>query len=339
MANSITLKSKKRESWLYQLTDVVTELKELLTILSLEHLEKEILSKNNLIYSFSLKVPRSFIKRMKIGDAKDPLLLQVLYNQMEFINTSDYRTDPLDEHDTPIPGLLHKHQNRVLLIIKNSCAIHCRYCFRRHFPYKHHPGNKKTWEGALNYITLHNELDEVIFSGGDPLMAKDHELDWIISKLEKITHLKRLRIHTRLPVVIPSRITQKLCQRIYQSRLKILFVTHINHVQEINSALRHSMHMLKCSGVTLLNQSVLLRNVNNDPTTLAKLSNGLFDAGILPYYIHLLDKVSGVSHFLVRDDEACIILRKLMTMVSGYMVPRLIRTIPKKPYKIHINLE
>lgn len=201
------------------------------------------------------------------------------------------------------------------------------------------PGNKRNWQQALEYIRQQPELDEIILSGGDPLMAKDHELDWLIGQLEQIPHLRRLRIHSRLPVVIPKRITEALCQRLAQTRLQTLMVTHINHAQEIDEDLRHGMRMLKRAGVTLLNQSVLLRDINDSAPVLAALSNALFDAGILPYYLHVLDKVQGAAHFYVSDERARIIVRELLTMVSGYMVPKLAREIGGEPSKTPLDLQ
>ncbi|MBP2169476.1 EF-P beta-lysylation protein EpmB [Erwinia toletana] len=288
---------------------------------------------------FALRVPRAFVWRMKKGDPQDPLLLQVLTAQQEFIDAPGYSTDPLDEQSSVVPGLLHKYNNRALLLVKGGCAVNCRYCFRRHFPYQDNQGNKRNWQNAIDYIRQHAELDEIIFSGGDPLMAKDYELDWLISQLEAIPHLKRLRIHSRLPVVIPARITEGLCQRLAQSRLQVLLVTHINHAQEIDDELRQGMQMLKRAGVTLLNQSVLLRGINDRASTLADLSNALFDAGVLPYYLHVLDKVQGAAHFYVPDSEARAIVRELLAMVSGYMVPKLAREIGGEPSKTPLDLQ
>lgn len=184
----------------------------------------------------------------------------------------------------------------------------------------------------------HPELDEIIFSGGDPLMAKDSELNWLLDEIENISHIKRLRIHTRLPVVIPARITTELCQRLSDSRLQVVMVTHINHANEIDASFRDSMALLKQAGVTLLNQSVLLRGVNNDSEVLATLSNALFDAGILPYYIHVLDKVQGAAHFMVDDDEARQLMKGLLRRVSGYLVPRLTREVGGQPSKTPLDL-
>jgi len=337
MAHIVTLNTPFREDWLYQLGDVITDPDELLTLLALND-HAELQQGREARRLFPLRVPRAFVARMQPGCPQDPLLLQVLTAREEFIAAPGSSTDPLDEQKSVVPGLLHKYRNRALLLVKGGCAVNCRYCFRRHFPYQDNQGNKNNWSQALEYIRTQPELDEIIFSGGDPLMAKDHELDWLISELEAIPHIKRLRIHSRLPVVIPARITQGLCERLRESRLQVLMVTHINHANEIDDELRNSMARLKKSGVTLLNQSVLLRGVNDNVETLATLSNALFDAGILPYYIHVLDKVQGAAHFMVEDDEARALIKGLLSRVSGYLVPTLTREIGGQPSKTPLDL-
>ncbi|MFC3396835.1 EF-P beta-lysylation protein EpmB [Brenneria rubrifaciens] len=337
MANIVTLNIPSREDWLQQLADVITDPEELLQLLALSDNAK-LRQGDDARRLFPLRVPRAFAARMQKGNANDPLLLQVLTSREEFIATPGFSRDPLDEQHSVVPGLLHKYHTRALLLVKGGCAVNCRYCFRRHFPYQDNQGNKTNWRQALDYIQAHTELDEIIFSGGDPLMAKDHELDWLIAKLENIPHLKRLRIHTRLPVVIPARITDTLCQRLSQTSLQILLVTHINHPQEIDADVIQSMARLRRAGVTLLNQSVLLRGVNDNSDTLADLSNRLFDAGILPYYLHVLDKVQGAAHFLVSDDEARSLVKSLMKKVSGYLVPRLAREIGGEDSKTPLDL-
>ncbi len=326
------------DDWLQQLADVITDPGTLLHLLKLS--DHPVLSQgNNARHLFPLRVPRAFIARMRPGDPADPLLLQVLTTREEFIASPGFTSDPLDEQSSVVPGLLHKYHNRALLLVKGGCAVNCRYCFRRHFPYQNHKGNKTNWNLALDYIRSHAELNEVIFSGGDPLMAKDHELDWLISQLEAIPHVKRLRIHSRLPVVIPTRITPKLCQRLANSSLKIVMVTHINHANEIDHTLCASLAQLKQAQVTLLNQSVLLHGVNDNEDALVTLSNTLFDAGILPYYLHVLDKVQGAAHFMVDDDTARILITGLLKRVSGYLVPRLARETGGKPNKILLDLK
>ncbi|MFC0227607.1 EF-P beta-lysylation protein EpmB [Serratia aquatilis] len=337
MAHIVTQNTALREDWLYQLADVITDPDELLQLLSLNS-HPELPQGRDARRLFALRVPRAFAARMRPGDANDPLLRQVLTAKEEFISAPGFTTDPLDEQRSVVPGLLHKYRNRALLLVKGGCAVNCRYCFRRHFPYQDNQGKKANWLQALEYIGKHAELDEIIFSGGDPLMAKDHELDWLIGELEKIPHIKRLRIHTRLPVVIPARITSELCQRLSASRLQVLMITHINHANEIDREFQASMAKLREAGVTLLNQSVLLRGINDNADTLATLSNALFDSGILPYYIHVLDKVQGAAHFMVNDDEARAIMKGLLSKVSGYLVPRLAREIGGEPSKTPLDL-
>ncbi|TLV23452.1 EF-P beta-lysylation protein EpmB [Klebsiella indica] len=337
MAHIVTLNTPSREDWLTQLSDVVTSPDELLQLLSITA-DAKLLAGYDARRLFALRVPRAFIARMEPGNPDDPLLRQVLTSQDEFITAPGFSTDPLQEQHSVVPGLLHKYKNRALLLVKGGCAVNCRYCFRRHFPYAENQGNKRNWQMALEYIATHPQLDEIIFSGGDPLMAKDHELDWLFTQLEAIAHIKRVRIHSRLPIVIPARITDTLVDRVAASSLQILLVNHINHANEIDGEFRRAMMRLRMAGVTLLNQSVLLRGVNNSAKTLADLSNALFDAGVMPYYLHVLDKVQGASHFMVDDEEARAIMRELLTLVSGYMVPKLAREIGGEPSKTPLDL-
>lgn len=334
--NILTSTTPVREDWLEQLANVITDPEELLRFLELDT-QPDLLAGRRARSLFPLRVPYAFAKRMRKGDRFDALLRQVITDHHEFIPAAGYSQDPLKEQNSVVPGLLHKYKNRALLLVKGGCAVNCRYCFRRHFPYQDNPGNKRHWQGALDYICQHNELDEIIFSGGDPLMAKDHELDWLITEVEKIPHIKRLRIHTRLPVVIPARITEKLCRILANSSLQVILVTHINHAQEIDQDLSNAILMLKKANVTLLNQSVLLRGVNDNVKALATLSHRLFHIGILPYYLHLLDKVQGAAHFFVSDDEAKHLMRELAAQVSGYLVPRLARETGGEPNKTLVD--
>lgn len=283
---------------------------------------------------FPMRVPQPFVDKMEKGNPQDPLFLQVMTMAQEFVEAAGFSTDPLEEKNAnAVPNILHKYHNRLLFMIKGGCAVNCRYCFRRHFPYDQNPGNKQSWQQALDYIASHPEIEEVIFSGGDPLMAKDNDLEWLLKHLENQPHLTRLRIHTRLPVVIPQRITARLCALLAQSRLQIVLVTHINHPNEIDEALAQAMQRFKSARVTLLNQSVLLKGVNDNAQILKLLSDKLFQAGILPYYLHLLDKVQGASHFFIEDSEAFAIYQTLQSLTSGYLVPKLAREIAGEPNK------
>ncbi|ELY4481696.1 EF-P beta-lysylation protein EpmB [Cronobacter turicensis] len=338
MAHIVTLKTPSREDWLSQLADVITDPDELLHLLNIDASE-ELLAGRDARRLFALRVPRAFAARMEKGNPQDPLLRQVLTSREEFVAAPGFTTDPLEEQNSVVPGLLHKYHNRALLLVKGGCAVNCRYCFRRHFPYADNQGNKRNWQAALDYIAAHAELDEIIFSGGDPLMAKDHELEWLVANIEAIPHIKRLRIHSRLPIVIPARITDALVRLLGETRLQVLLVNHINHAQEIDDAFRAGMAKLRAAGVTLLNQSVLLKGVNDNAATLTALSNALFDAGVMPYYLHVLDKVQGAAHFMVSDDEARAIMRELLSQVSGYLVPKLAREIGGEPSKTPLDLQ
>ncbi|MFV0573804.1 MAG: EF-P beta-lysylation protein EpmB [Vibrio sp.] len=340
-SNTVQNAQTQQKTWLTELSQAISDPLKLLESLEID--PQPWLSGLQARRLFSMRVPQSFVDRMEKGNPYDPLLRQVLPLNEEFEVHAGYSNDPLDEQDNVLPGLLHKYHNRVLMIVKGACAINCRYCFRRHFPYQDNQGNKATWQKSLDYIADHPELEEVILSGGDPLMAKDHELAWLIESISAISHIKTLRIHSRLPVVIPSRITDELCQLLQQTRLNVVFVSHINHANEINAELAQAMQKLKQTGAHLLNQSVLLKGVNDSATELAKLSNALFQAGILPYYLHVLDKVQGAAHFYVSDAQAREIMAELLTQVSGYLVPTLAREVggekSKTPLDLQLNQE
>ncbi len=326
---------EEKPLWLQDLSQAFNDPVELLNYLELDpkEFEQDLLARK----LFSLRVPRPFAQKMQKGNKNDPLFLQAVTSVDEFTKIKGFSTDPLEEQHSPAPNILHKYHNRLLFMIKNSCAINCRYCFRRHFPYNEVKSGKQIWQQSLNYIQQHSELEEIILSGGDPLMAKDSELDWIITQLEKMSHIKTLRIHSRVPVVIPNRITETLCQRFAQSSLNIVLVTHINHANEIDDIFTQKMQLLHNTNVTLLNQSVLLKGINDNPQTLKALSDKLFSVQILPYYLHLLDKVEGASHFYIDDNQVFKIYKELQRISSGYLVPKLTREEAGKPNKTLLN--
>ncbi|PXA71526.1 MULTISPECIES: EF-P beta-lysylation protein EpmB [Vibrio] len=337
MPNIITRKHQSVEqNWLQQLANGISDPEQLLTRLAIDPTPWRSGFKARAL--FAQRVPESFVERMEKGNPDDPLLRQVLPLSDEFIIQPGYSTDPLEEQNNSTPGLLHKYRNRCLLIVKGGCAINCRYCFRRHFPYQDNKGNKSVWQQSLDYIAQHPQLNEVILSGGDPLMAKDHELTWLVEQIAAIPHIKRLRIHSRLPVVIPARITDELVSLCAETRLQVILVTHINHANEINAELNQQLTRLSAVKVTLLNQSVLLKGVNDSVDAQVALSEALFDAGILPYYLHVLDKVQGAAHFYVSDDQARAIIAGLIEQVSGYLVPKLTREIGGRPSKTPLDL-
>lgn len=288
---------------------------------------------------FPLRVPQSFVARMAMGNATDPLLLQVLPLHLELEDQpTGYCDDPVGDLDAmPIPGLLHKYHGRVLLITTAACAIHCRYCFRRHYPYQDAQNRPEYWQPALDYIKADNSIDEVIFSGGDPLSLSNERLAGLVEQLGAISHLKRLRIHSRYPVVLPERIDQGLLALLAVSHLQLIMVIHCNHAQEINAEVRSGLQQLVASGCSLLNQSVLLKGINDDAVILKDLSESLFNAGVLPYYLHQLDKVSGAAHFAVSNKQAIDIEKELRKILPGYLVPRLVSEQAGKASKLPLR--
>jgi len=287
---------------------------------------------------FPLRVPLPFAQRMERGNINDPLLKQVLTSSDEFIEHEDFVNDPLDEQQAPIPGLLHKYKNRVLLMVRTACAINCRYCFRRHFPYQDNSIGQTQLADIAQYVSQDSAINEVILSGGDPLMANDQHLTRLFKLIEPISHVTRLRIHTRLPVVIPQRVTRDLLTLLETSRLNIVMVLHINHANEIDQDVIAMAQALKMAGVTLLNQAVLLKGINDEVESQVALNEALFNAGILPYYLHLLDKVKGAVHFDSEQTHAIEMMHQLYQRLPGFLVPKLVREIGGQAHKTPIDL-
>ncbi|WP_100656207.1 EF-P beta-lysylation protein EpmB [Alteromonas flava] len=337
MAQIIPKKLVSVESnWQKELAFAFTDPEKLLRYLSLDPLDYQAdIAARRL---FPLRVPRHFATLMRAGDPADPLLLQVLPLQQEFQVSPDYSFDPLNEQSNPTPGLLHKYRSRVLLIVRGGCAVNCRYCFRRHFPYGDNSPSHREWQSVITQISADSNINEVIFSGGDPLMAKDHHLADLAQQVSAIPHIKRLRIHTRLPVVLPDRIDDSFIQWFGTLPLQRLMVLHINHPNEISPELEHRLSLLADAGVTLLNQAVLLKGVNDSADTLTSLSEKLFAARILPYYLHMMDKVQGAAHFDVDAKTAKQIMHELSARLPGFLVPKLVREIGGKTSKSLIDL-
>lgn len=287
---------------------------------------------------FPMRVPRHFASLMEPANPDDPLLRQVLPLRDEFIQHPGFTADPLDEHDTEQPGLLHKYQSRVLLIVRGGCAVNCRYCFRRHFPYGDNAANRQQLEQTMDYLRSAPEVNEVILSGGDPLMAKDSHLAWLADQISTLSHIKRLRIHTRLPVVLPERLDTEFVDWFTQSPLQRILVLHINHANEVSKQLIARLKPLRESGVTLLNQAVLLRGINDSGEAQEALSEALFAAGILPYYLHVLDKVEGAGHFYIDDDAARKVMEETIKRLPGFLVPKLVREMGGQPGKTPVDL-
>lgn len=323
-------------SWQKQLATAFKSADELLNYLEIDPKQTDFITNDDA--GFALKVPRAFADLMKVGDKDDPLLQQVMVKQSELLLTEGYLTDPLQEATfNPTPGLIHKYANRALLIAHQSCAVHCRYCFRRHFPYDQQQLRQTQLEQALNYLSARPEINEVILSGGDPLSLSDPKLDQLIQALDQLPSLTTIRIHTRTPVVLPERISSELISTLSQSTKKVVMVLHINHPNEIGAALSQKLPALRNGGVTLLNQSVLLRGINDNAQTLTELSNTLWQNGVLPYYLHLLDPVQGAAHFNVDQTTANSLWQALQSNVSGYLLPRLVREVPEKSSKTWTN--
>lgn len=324
-------------TWQQALADVIRQPSELFELLDLDL--SQLPAAIEASQDFALRVPRGFCQRMKKGDWHDPLLQQVLPQGKEMQIQPGFSADPLHEAaSNPQPGLIHKYQGRVLLIVSGGCAINCRYCFRRHFAYDDNTPGRQQWAQTLEYIANDSSIKEVIFSGGDPLAASDVLLADLVQQLNAIPHLTTLRVHSRMPVVIPQRITDQCLQWLAGGRLKPVMVIHSNHPNELNDEVARSMTKLRQAGVTLLNQSVLLAGINDDPQVLRQLSEKLFAMGVLPYYLHLLDKVQGAAHFEVKEDRARLLQRALLSTLPGYLVPKLVREQPEADSKRPISL-
>lgn len=284
--------------------------------------------------AFSLRVPRGYVARMRRRDPADPLLRQVLPLATELSVVPGFDRDPVgDLAAMTVPGLLHKYRGRVLLTTTGACAIHCRYCFRRHFPYDDANPARDHWQRALAAIAGDESIAEVILSGGDPLTLADEKLADLCHRIATIPHVQRIRFHTRLPIVLPARITPTLLDAIRPARCASIVVVHANHANEIDAEVRAALAALRDAGHTLLNQSVLLRGVNDDTDALCTLSTRLFEAGVLPYYLHLLDRVQGAAAFEVDIDIALRLHAAMRARLPGYLVPRLVREEAGEPGK------
>jgi EF-P beta-lysylation protein EpmB len=283
---------------------------------------------------FKTRIPRGFAARMQAGNSQDPLLLQVLASYQELNEVDGYVADPLHEHhNNPRQGLLHKYQGRVLLTLTGVCAINCRYCFRRQFPYRNNNPGREGWRNILDYIQSDSQIHEVILSGGDPLLASNSVLAELLAQLALIAHVRTIRFHTRAPVVLPERIDEGFLQLLSTTPLRKVIILHINHAQELDESVFTACQALREKNCLLLNQAVLLKGINDDVNTLAQLSERLLDYGILPYYLHLFDKVSGAAHFDVPEERALTLYRNLQKKIPGYLLPRLAREEPGKESK------
>ena len=317
----------QEQNWQSQLSDLITDPLELLQLLQLS--PEQLLSGAILASEqFKLRVPRAFVQKMTLGDPLDPLLLQVLPHHLELEEHPNFVTDPLGEEQANQQlGVLHKYKSRFLLTLTGACAVHCRYCFRRHFPYQENLPKNEDWLNIKNYIESQPNINEVIFSGGDPLTLSNRKLKLWIERLELLPQLKFLRIHSRVPIVIPNRVDKELVSLLKNSRLRIIVVVHSNHANELDDFTCAKISELVEQKITVLNQAVLLKDINNSAQILADLSYRLFDAGIMPYYLHVLDKVKGAHHFDLSSEEINLIYKDVLENLPGYLVPKLVREI------------
>ncbi|MEX2476517.1 EF-P beta-lysylation protein EpmB [Marinobacter sp.] len=288
---------------------------------------------------FPVRVPEPYLNRMGRGNPEDPLLRQVLPLTEEGWQAEGYVSDPLQEAEaTETTGLIRKYRSRALLMVTGQCAINCRYCFRRHFPYDEHRLSPADRDQVISTLSQDTRINEVIFSGGDPLVANDRLLGAWAEAIAAIPHIRRLRIHTRLPVVIPQRVCDSLLSWLSATPLQTVMVLHINHPAELDRSTREAFDRLRAAGVTLLNQSVILKGVNDNASILGELSEALFESGVLPYYLHAFDPVAGAHHFDVSDERARQLVRTLLAELPGFLVPRLVREVPGKAGKTPIDL-
>ncbi len=319
------------DAWKVELAEAFTDPKRLLSFLEID---PDGALADDAALNFPVRVTRSFAGRMRKGDGLDPLLRQVLPASDELLAAPGFATDPVgDRNAAARRGLLHKYTGRVLLVTTGACAVNCRYCFRRGFPYQDQQLTRSAEPTVLAYIAGDESIEEVILSGGDPLLLGDRRIGRLVASLAQIPHLSRIRIHSRVPVVLPSRITDALVTAFAGTRLDPVMVIHANHPNECDRSVGEALERLRRAGVTLLNQAVLLRGVNDDAATLAALSERFFGAGVLPYYLHLLDRALGTAHFEVSEPRALTLHEQLRRRLPGYLVPRLVREEAGQPYK------
>jgi len=319
-------------SWKESLARAVRDPAALLDILQLD--EGLLAEAQRAAELFPLTVPREFIARMRPGDPGDPLLRQVLPLGLEHEDAPGSRKDPLAEQKfLSAPGLLQKYHGRALLVAAGTCAVNCRYCFRRNYPYEQTPAGMEAWEPAFRALENDDSIREVILSGGDPLVLTDHTLARLVERLDRIPHLQRLRIHSRLPIVIPSRVTDGLLSTLRTSRLAPVVVVHSNHPAELDTATGEALRRFINAGVPVLNQAVLLANINDDEDVLAELSERLVNLAAMPYYLHQLDPVTGSLHFRVPVERGLELIAALRRRLPGYAVPRYVQEIPGEAHK------
>ncbi|MBA4286956.1 MAG: EF-P beta-lysylation protein EpmB [Xanthomonadaceae bacterium] len=321
-----------RPLWQRLLADAISRPAELLAALDLDPALPALDAER--LRDFPIRVPRGFVARMRPGDAADPLFLQVWPSVREADVVPGYSTDAVGDLDKlKGGGLIHKYAGRALAISTGACAINCRYCFRRHFPYGDALASRGHWRATLEQLDADPSIEEVILSGGDPLALTDDKLAELVAALDTKPWIRRLRLHTRVPVVLPERVDERLLGWLTATRLQKVVVLHINHENEIDADVAAACAKLRAAGATLLNQAVLLRGVNDSADAQARLSERCFAAGVLPYYLFVLDRVAGAAHFDVSEAQATALMQALAARLPGFLVPRLVREIAGQPSK------
>lgn len=312
--------------WKRQWREAVTDPRELLQLLDLTPLAERVALPA--AGEFPLRVPRDYVRRMRRGDAADPLLRQVLPLDLERASLPGWGADAVgDLAARKAPGVIQKYEGRALLIATGSCAIHCRYCFRKHFPYAEETAASAAWAGALDYLRANTSVSEVLLSGGDPWSLATHKLAEFSDALRELPHIKRLRVHTRLPIVLPARVDAELIAWVEGLHRPLTVVLHANHAAEIDAGVSAALGRLRRAGATLLNQAVLLAGVNDTAAAQIALNEALFASGVLPYYLNLLDRVAGTAHFEVDEARALALHAEMARSLPGYLVPRLVREV------------
>lgn len=330
----ITVKphSSQINTWQSLWRQSIRDPKELLQVLGLQGFAGKLSPQAE--QQFGMRVPRGFVAKMRYGDINDPLLRQVLPLLDEQIQLPGFSRDAVgDLAARPLSGVLHKYHGRALLVTTGSCAINCRYCFRRHFPYAEETAAANQWQSAIAYLAEDTSISELLLSGGDPLSLSTAKLNALTQQLVPLTHIKRLRFHTRLPIVLPERIDEEFIAWLSALPYQLVFVLHANHANELDGAVAEAVRRIKGADATVLNQSVLLKGVNDDTATLVALSERLFACGILPYYLHQLDKVEGATHFEVPLAQAKRMHAAMMAQLPGYLVPKLVQEIAGQAHK------
>lgn len=321
-----------RPLWQRLMAEAITRPADLLTALRLDPALPALDAER--LRDFPIRVPRGFVARMRPGDPADPLFLQVWPSTREAEVVPGYSTDAVGDLDKlKGGGLIHKYAGRALAITTGACAINCRYCFRRHFPYGDALASRGHWRATLDELDADTSIEEVILSGGDPLAVTDDKLAELVAALDARPWIRRLRLHTRIPVVLPERVDARLLGWLAATRLQKVVVLHINHEREIDDAVIRACAQLRDAGATLLSQAVLLRGINDSADAQARLSERCFAAGVLPYYLFVLDRVAGAAHFDVSDSQATALMQALAARLPGYLVPRLVREIAGRASK------